>query len=143
VAFWGSKWLTALALTSETTVANPMNRYTTIQTALTALLLHALPCAAITCEELRTEVEAKIRGGGVALFTVTVMDVGTPSTGRVVGSCDRGNKKLIYRQTEASPGNADKTFPLAPPITTRSVKQEDPIPTECKDGSISMTGTCK
>jgi Protein of unknown function (DUF1161) len=120
-----------------------MNRYTAIQTALAALLLHALPCAALTCEELRTEVEAKIRSSGVALFTVTIMDVAMPSSGRVVGSCDRGNKKLIYRQAQASPGNANKPPQPVSPTSTRSVKQEDPIPTECKDGSISMTGNCQ
>ncbi|MFY7940396.1 MAG: DUF1161 domain-containing protein [Burkholderiaceae bacterium] len=120
-----------------------MNRYTAIKTALTALLLHALPCSAITCDELRTEVEAKIRGGGVTLFTVTVMDVATPATGRVVGSCDRGSKKLVYQQTNVSAGPTDKKPASAPPTPTRSVKQEAPIPTECRDGSISMTGTCK
>ena len=112
-------------------------------TALTALLCQALPCAAITCDELRTEVETKIRTGGVSLFTVTIMDVATPTTGRVVGSCDRGSKKLVYQQTDVSAGTTDKKPPSAPPTPTRSVKQEDPIPTECRDGSISMTGTCK
>lgn len=120
-----------------------MNRHTAIRTAVTAFLWLALPCWAITCDELRTEVEAKIRSSGVTNFSVTVMDTATPATGRVVGSCDRGNKKLIYRQTEASPASPDKTPAVAPPITTRSVKQDDPIPTECRDGSISMTGTCK
>ena len=120
-----------------------MNRHTAITTALTALLCHALPCSAINCDELRSEVEAKIRAGGVTHFTVTVMDVATPATGRVVGSCDLGNKKLVYQQTNVSAGATDKKPPSAPPTPTRSVKQEDPIPTECRDGSISMTGTCK
>jgi hypothetical protein len=120
-----------------------MNRHAALKTAFTALLCHALPCAAITCDELRTQVEAKIRGGGVTLFTVTVMDVATPATGRVVGSCDLGSKKLVYQQTKLSAGTTDKKPPSAPPTPTRSVKPEDPIPTECRDGSISMTGTCK
>lgn len=120
---------------------NTMNRCTALKTALTALLLHAMPVWAITCEELRTEIEAKIRGASVSQFTVTVVDTSATSPGRVVGSCERGSKKLVYQQTDASPGNAAAT--RTPPATPRPARQEDPIPTECKDGSISMTGSCK
>jgi hypothetical protein len=116
---------------------------TAITTAIAALLFCALPCSAITCDELRSEVEAKIRGGGAKHFTVTVIDMAAPATGRVVGSCDLGRKKLVYQQTKVSAGPTDKKPPPAPPTSTRSVKQDDPIPTECRDGSISMTGTCK
>jgi hypothetical protein len=120
-----------------------MNRRHTLQTALIALLLHALPCSAITCDELRAEVEAKIRGAGVSQFTVTIVDNSVPSSGRVVGSCERGLKKLVYQQTTASPGTPATARALPAPATTRPARQEDPIPTECKDGSISMTGHCK
>jgi Protein of unknown function (DUF1161) len=113
-----------------------------LKTALTAVLLHALPCTAITCEELRSEVEAKIRAGGVLQFTVTVMDANTPTLEKIVGSCDRGSKKLVYRQTENTLHGTQK--PASPGVpAAQPPRQEDPIPTECKDGSISMTGVCK
>lgn len=119
-----------------------MIRTVAVNTAFAALLLHALPAWAITCDELRSQVEAKIREAGVAQFTVTVLDAATPSTGRVVGSCDRGNKKLVYQPITATVSN--RSAPANPAATPpRKPRQEDPIPTECKDGSISMTGVCK
>ena len=120
-----------------------MKRCIARNTALTALLLNALPCSAITCEELRAEVETKIRGAGVSRFAVTVVDISAPTSGKVVGSCDRGSKKLVYQQAEALPASPGTARMPTAPAPARPSRQEDPIPTECKDGSISMTGSCK
>lgn len=90
---------------------------------------------AVTCDELRAEVEAKIRGGGVAQFNVSVVDASASSPGRIVGTCERGAKKLLYTQTSPS-GEAA-------PALNRDGKKAPPILTECKDGSVSLGGDCK
>jgi hypothetical protein len=69
-------------------------------------------------------VETRIRASGVSAFSVSVVDSSAPSTGRVVGTCDRGAKKLLYTSAKAS-------------------KKTDPIITECKDGSEPVRGDCK
>jgi hypothetical protein len=112
------------------------------QTAMALVLLRALPGWALSCDELQAEVEAKIRSNGVSQFSVAVVDANAAAPGKVVGSCDRGSKKLLYQPTgTAVPRTEQAAKPAAP--SQRPPRREDPIPTECKDGSISMTGVCK
>jgi hypothetical protein len=54
-----------------------------------------------SCESLRSEIEAKIRASGVAEFTLLVVDAASPAPGKVVGTCDRGAKKVVYVQRAA------------------------------------------
>jgi hypothetical protein len=78
------------------TVAVNMRR-TTI--AAMALLAAAQATAQTSsCESLRSEIEAKIRASGVAEFTLSVVDAASPAPGKVVGTCDRGAKKVVYVQ---------------------------------------------
>jgi hypothetical protein len=97
-------------------------------------MLQALPCMAITCDELRADVEARIRNSGVTQFSVSVVEAAASSAGKVVGTCDRGARKLLY--TQAAP--SDQVEPLH-----RDSKKAPPILTECKDGSVSLGGDCK
>ncbi len=92
--------------------------------ATTVALLQASACHAFSCDELRSDVEARIRAAGVTAFSVSVADASAPSTGRVVGTCDRGAKKLLY-----TPDKLDK--------------KADAIITECKDGSEPVRGACR
>jgi hypothetical protein len=51
------------------------------------------------CEELRAEIDAKIRKNGVPMFTLDVVDTDAPVTeGKVVGSCDGQTKKIVYKR---------------------------------------------
>jgi hypothetical protein len=51
------------------------------------------------CEELRAEIDAKIRNNGVPMFTLDVVDTDAPVTeGKVVGSCDGQTKKIVYKR---------------------------------------------
>jgi hypothetical protein len=70
---------------------------------LTAL---ALPVAARKpCDELQAEIDAKIRANGVAAFTLTVVAAADAeqSEGKVVGSCDGGEKRIVYLRGAATP----------------------------------------
>lgn len=86
--------------------------------------------AATTCDALRAEIEAKVAASGVARFAVTVVEADTPEQGRVVGSCDMGRRKIVYRQ-ESVPA------PLA------GAGNGPPMLTECRDGRVSLGGSCR
>ncbi|MBK7145169.1 MAG: DUF1161 domain-containing protein [Xanthomonadales bacterium] len=69
-----------------------------------ALFAVALPAAARKpCEELQAEIDAKIKANGVVAFTLTVIDAAaeTGTEGKVVGSCDGGAKRIVYRRGAA------------------------------------------
>ena len=103
--------------------------------ATAAALLQSAPCHAISCDELKSAVEAKIRAGGVNAFSVSVVGSDTASNGKVVGSCERGAKKLIYLPAGAS------SQPQSVP--GKAARKPEVIITECKDGSEPVRGECK
>jgi hypothetical protein len=72
-----------------------------------------------TCDELRAQIETKIRTAGVEQFALAVVDAAASAPGKVVGTCERGAKKIVYVRG-----------------------QGDAILTECKDGSVSVGGRC-
>jgi Protein of unknown function (DUF1161) len=114
------------------------------------LAVLALACTAShasTCDELRAQIEGKIKAAGVANFVVTVADSAANAPGKVVGTCDRGAKKILYVQsTSPSLANAPSAAPASPPANKTKAAAKTPsaaILTECKDGSTSMGGNCK
>jgi hypothetical protein len=98
---------------------------------LASALLWGTAAHAASCEALSSEIEAKIRGGGLTNFTLTTVDAQAPASGKVVGTCDLGSKKIIYTP-QANP---------AGPAPTQSPSPQ-PILTECRNGSVSMGGGC-
>ena len=50
------------------------------------------------CSELKTEIEAKIKKNGVEQFTLDIVDKDAQADGEVVGSCDGGTKKIVYKR---------------------------------------------
>jgi hypothetical protein len=50
------------------------------------------------CEELKGEIDAKIRKNGVDKFTLEILDSNAQSDGKVVGTCDGGSKKIVYKR---------------------------------------------
>ncbi len=63
--------------------------------AIAASLLIASPVLAQVkpCEELKGEIDAKIKNNGVPAFTTTIVDKDVAEDGKVVGTCDGGSKK--------------------------------------------------
>lgn len=49
------------------------------------------------CEELKEEIAAKVRKNGVKHFTLTIVPNAEAKGQEVVGSCDGGTKKIVYR----------------------------------------------
>ncbi|MCB1690731.1 MAG: DUF1161 domain-containing protein [Halioglobus sp.] len=50
------------------------------------------------CDELKAEIDAKISANGVASFTTTIVDRDAAEDGKVVGTCDNGTKKIVYKR---------------------------------------------
>ena len=51
-----------------------------------------------SCEELKGEIDAKIRKNGVDKFTLDVVDAKAQAEGKVVGTCEGGSKKIVYKR---------------------------------------------
>ncbi len=106
-----------------------------------ALLLGCTAAAATTCESLRLEIEAKIKRTGVTEYAVTTVEASASAPGKVVGTCDQGNKKIMYRRLDPTSGPT-----VAAPVPTKPAPAKrgaDAIITECKDGSVVSNGDCK
>ena len=50
------------------------------------------------CAELKGEIEAKIKKNGVDKFTLDIVDADKQAEGKVVGTCDGGAKKIVYKR---------------------------------------------
>ena len=51
-----------------------------------------------SCEELKGEIDAKIKKNGVDKFSLEVVDADKQSDGKVVGTCGGGTKKIVYKR---------------------------------------------
>jgi hypothetical protein len=75
------------------------------------------------CEDLKTEIAKKIEANGVKSYTLDVVgnDKASDAAGKVVGSCDGGTKKIVYRKSSdagkspASSQNASQTAAATQP----------------------------
>lgn len=53
------------------------------------------------CDELKTEIEAKIQASGVTSYTLEIVPNGeVTDPNMVVGSCENGSKKIIYQKND-------------------------------------------
>ncbi|MFJ7882655.1 DUF1161 domain-containing protein [Pseudomonas sp. NPDC096917] len=50
------------------------------------------------CEELKSEIAAKIDAKGVPHYSLEVVDKGTSSGTQVVGTCEGGTKEIVYKR---------------------------------------------
>ena len=51
-----------------------------------------------SCDELKGEIEAKIKKNGVEKFSLDVVEKDAQAEGKVVGTCDGGAKKIVYKR---------------------------------------------
>ena len=50
-----------------------------------------------SCDELKSEIDAKIKAKGTHSYSLEVVDKGAAS-GKVVGTCDAGKKEIVYKK---------------------------------------------
>ncbi len=54
--------------------------------------------AKVSCETLIAEIEAKLASKGVTKFTLLIIPKDEATDSRVVGTCEGGAKKIIYKR---------------------------------------------
>lgn len=66
------------------------------------------------CDELKSEIAAKLDAKGVKGYSLEIVDKDKEVTeGKVVGTCGGGTKKIVYNRKSAAPKPAEKE-PAAP-----------------------------
>ena len=50
------------------------------------------------CEELKAEIDAKIRKNGIESFTLDIVAKDAQAEGKVVGTCDGQTRKIVYKR---------------------------------------------
>lgn len=50
------------------------------------------------CEELKAEIDAKIKANNVSSYTLEVVEKGAAGDKKVVGSCEAGSKEIVYQR---------------------------------------------
>jgi hypothetical protein len=90
--------------------------------AVFSMMLIASPALAQVkpCEELKSEIETKIKNNGVTVFTLTIVDKDGQADGKVVGTCGGGAQKIIYKRGVAP---SEPSAPSAPPAPPAQQKQ--------------------
>lgn len=65
-----------------------------------ALSLLTMPAVAQIkpCEELKAEIAAKIEANGVSAYQLEIIPIDQESDWKVVGTCDGGTMKIVYRR---------------------------------------------
>ncbi|MFL1517739.1 DUF1161 domain-containing protein [Pseudomonas prosekii] len=50
------------------------------------------------CEELKSEIAAKLDAKGVAGYSLEIVDKGAAADLQVVGTCEGGSKEIVYKR---------------------------------------------
>ena len=70
----------------------------TLIAALVLMLIATPALARKSCDELKAEIEAKIKANGVKVFTLKIVPNDQVKDEKVVGSCDGGTKKITFKR---------------------------------------------
>jgi hypothetical protein len=65
------------------------------------LLVIATPAFAMkACDELKSEIDAKLKAKGVKSYSLEIVPNEQVKDQKVVGTCDGGKKKIVYKRGE-------------------------------------------
>ena len=106
---------------------------------LITLALACLPPAAWAdnCDAILDGIASRVRAGGLAPTSLVVVDAGAVKSGRVVGSCANGTRRIVLL-----PADRPAAAAAAGQASAASAAPSDGIPTECKDGTIVIGPDC-
>lgn len=66
-----------------------------------AMLMIATPAFGMkSCEELKSEIDAKLQAKGVKSYSLEIVPNDKVKDEKAVGTCDGGTKKIIYKRGE-------------------------------------------
>ena len=113
-------------------MGGPMN--TVRLCALGLVLVSDAAHATDICEPLREQIEVQIAGTGATGFAVVVVDADAEVAGKVVGTCAKGARKLVYVRAA---GSAAPAKPARPATAAPRPRASDAnVITECRDGTV-------
>ena len=68
--------------------------------AIAALFgLTAASAFATPCDEVKSQIDTKVKGHGVKAYTLDVVAAADVKDQKVVGSCEGGKKKVVYKRS--------------------------------------------
>jgi hypothetical protein len=81
----------------------------------------------LDCSELKQRIESQVREHGVQKYAVEIVDAKAKASGKEVGRCEDGTRKLMYSKSEmasgaetSTPRKAEATPPLAEAATRKA-----------------------
>ena len=66
-------------------------------------ILSTAAFAGKSCDDVKTEIAAKIDANHVASYTLDIVAADQVAERKVVGSCEGGSKKIVYTRNVAAP----------------------------------------
>ncbi|MFK3974170.1 DUF1161 domain-containing protein [Pseudomonas sp. NPDC087358] len=51
-----------------------------------------------SCDDVKADIDAKIKAKGVSSYTLEAVDKGSASDAKVVGTCEGGSKEIVYKR---------------------------------------------
>jgi len=60
------------------------------------------------CEELKSEIATKLDAKGVKSYSLEIVPKDQETDGKVVGGCEGGTKKIVYRRSATAPQSPAK-----------------------------------
>ncbi|WP_263263579.1 DUF1161 domain-containing protein [Pseudomonas sp. RIT-PI-S] len=51
-----------------------------------------------SCDDLKSEIDAKIQAKGASGYSLEVVNKGGTANGKVVGTCEGGTKEIVYKR---------------------------------------------
>lgn len=51
-----------------------------------------------SCDDLKSEIDSKIKGKGASGYSLTVANKGESKDGKAVGTCEAGRKEIVYKK---------------------------------------------
>ena len=51
-----------------------------------------------SCDDLKSEIDAKIKAKGATSYSLEVVEKGTGADAKVVGTCEAGTKEIVYKR---------------------------------------------
>lgn len=75
-----------------------MNQRLSFVLVLTGFFSGAPMAAPKPCEELKTEIAAKLDAAGVKTYRLTIVPADQVDAQKVVGSCEAGSKRITYQR---------------------------------------------
>ena len=101
-----------------------------------ALLLASVPAwAGKSCDELKTEIAAKLDAKGVKNYVLDVLPAAEVKDQKVVGSCEGGSRKIAYSKTAAMPPPPENPPPAVPVPAPIPAPAATPAPTQAPQSS--------